>query len=105
MLEVMLVFPWGGPSQAPYDHDMVRVVPWVLDGHVMKYPVVGSQYVVRTGPHYPPLPHNRPCPPILTPHPTSWEEVPRKILYPYRRYFRHNLLIPYQSVCSLQINV
>ena len=71
------MFPWGGSTQAPHKYEMVVVVPLVPDGHVLEDPTVRSQNVVRLGPHYPPLPHFYPCPPIPTPRPLSWEEMSR----------------------------
>ena len=34
--EVVQVFPRGGAAQAPHDYEVVRVVPWVPGGHVLK---------------------------------------------------------------------
>ena len=65
--------------QAPQDHEMVRVVPPVPDGHILEDSAVGSHDVVRPGLHYPPLRHHLPRPPILAPRPPSQEEVPCKI--------------------------
>ena len=45
------MFPQGGSTQAPHNHEMVGVVPSVPDGHVLEDLTVKPQDVVRPGPH------------------------------------------------------
>ena len=94
-----------GATQAPYDHEMVRVVPRVSNRHVLKYPVVGSKCVVHPGPHYPPLTHHHPLPQILEPRPLLREQVPHNIFYPRCRYLQRIIIFLYLCACNLQINI
>ena len=105
MLEVTHFFPWGGSAQAPHDHEMVRVVPWVLDRHVLEDMAVGSQDIVRPGPNYPPLTNYYPRPPIPSPRLPSQEKVSRKILQACRRHRRRDILFPSLPTHLLKVHV
>ena len=80
--------------QAPHDHEIVEVVPWVPDGHVLEDPTVRTNNVTCLGPYYPPLPLRCPRPPIPTPSPSSWEEIYLQILQSCRCHHCHDLLVP-----------
>ena len=84
----------GCSMQAPHNHEMVRVVPWVPDSHAVEDPTVVSQDVFRPGPHYPPLTHCSPRPPILAPCAPYRKEVSRKILQSFRRQRCRNIPVP-----------
>ena len=91
--------------QAPHNNEMVRVVPWVLYGHVLEDLMVGPHNVVRPGPHYPLLPPCYPLPPIPTPRPSSWEEISRQILQACRRHRRRDLLVLYPATLLPKVHV
>ena len=105
MPKVMRVLPWIGSTQALYDHEMVRFVPQVLDGHVLEDPAFGSQDVVCPGPYYPPLSHHLPYPPILAPRLPSQKEVPHKIFQACCLHRRRGLLIPSPTTRILEVHV
>ena len=58
----MLVLYLGGATQAPHEHEMVRVVLRFPDDHLPKKPAIGPQNVVRMVPHLRPLHHCYPRP-------------------------------------------
>ena len=103
--QVAWILPWGGSAQAPYDHEMAGVVRQVPDKHVLEGPEVRLKNVVRLGPHFNPLLQHHPLPPFPTPMATSWEEVLRKILQPYRLNHCYNLFVPALPSLPLQVNV
>ena len=52
--EVLGVLPQGGATEAYQDHAMVRVMPWVLDGHITEDTTICPQDVIRLGTQLPP---------------------------------------------------
>ena len=91
--------------QAPHNHEIVIVVHWVPDGHVLEDLTVGSQDVVRPGTHYPPLTHRCPRPPIPTSRPPLREEVSHNILKTCRCHHRRDLFIPSPSTRLLKVHI
>ena len=77
----------------PQNHEMIGVVPWVLDGHVLEDTTIGPQNVVRPVPHYPPLPPRFPRSLIPTTRPLSWEEISLQILQACLCHRRRDTLV------------
>ena len=71
----------------------------------MEDPVVVSQYVVRPGPHYPPLTHRCPRPLIPAPCPPSREEVYHKILQACFRHRCRDILVLSLATRLLKVHV
>ena len=89
--KVILVIPWGGAAQTPHDHVVAGVVPWVLDGHVLKYLTIRTQNIVRPGPHLPPLFRHCPRSLISISRSPSQEEVCGDVLKPHHCLHHCNL--------------
>ena len=92
--------------QAPHDHEMVRVVPWIPDNHVLEDPTVGPQNVVSTGLPYTFLPPHLQRPPIPTPHLSPWEEIiSYHTLQACLHHFLCDLLVLYPVTCLTNFHV
>ena len=86
---------------------MVRVVLWVLDGHVLEQSVIYSEDVIRPVPDLLfILPHS-PCTPILQPQLKTWVKVQAHVLYTCRRELICNGLTPWCAfrLCKIDIKV
>ena len=91
--------------QTQHDHVVAGVVSWVLDVHVMKDLTIGTQNIVRPGPHLPPLFHHHPRSLISITRSTLQEEVCGDFLKPHCCHGHYDLLVNSPSTRSLQVHV
>ena len=78
--ELLLVPPQGGTTEALLDHVVIRVVPVVLGGDILKNTMVCPEYVVCPVLHLPPLREHAPHAAIPIPWDVAWEEVACHVL-------------------------
>ena len=82
------------PPQTVQDHVNVRVVSWVLDGHVLEKSEICSEDLICPGLEFSSMPPHAPCAPILKPWLTPWEEVKAHVFYTRHRELVCNELNP-----------
>ena len=84
---------------------MVRVVPCVLDLHILEQTTVYAQDVVGPGGHFLSSAAHAPRPTVLQPRLVPWEEVPAQIFQPRRGHGLHNLLVPRPLLWHFQVGI
>ena len=78
---------------------------WVLDSHVLKDLTIGTQNIVRLGPHQPPLFHHRPRSLVSITLSLSREGVCGDVLKPHRRHHHCDLIVKSPPARSLKVHV
>ena len=84
---------------------MIRVMPWVLDGHVPVETTICPHNVVCLEQHLPPQPYHAPHPPVPAPWDPSREEVGRHVFQSRRRQCRRYLLFPLIYLWLVEVGI
>ena len=91
--------------EATQDQVMIRVVPCVLDRHVLEQKTFCYQDVVGPGAHLLSSAAHIPSPAVLQPQLVLWEEVSTHVLETCRGHGCRNLLVPWSALWHCQVGV